>query len=156
MSTPTLVQVLRVDGPSATAAFGGAVAWIAFGAALLIGRVPSDPGRWVQFTVADPWPAVLTLGGTLVAAAVIGARATRLRRLLGDGHEVGAVVESTSFHRGRGRIWLAYLWRGEEVRTWMAVRDVPAARRLEPGQKVTARMDPARPDQVVLPVLFEP
>lgn len=155
MSGPTLPQVLRTDGPAATAALGGVVAWVAFGVALAIGRVPAHPGQWVAFTARDPWPGVLTVGGTLLAVGVIGARTFRLRRLLRRGREVRAVVESTTFLRGRGRIWLAYPWQGSEIRTSIAVRDVPAARHLERGQQVLARVDPNHPDDAVLPLLFE-
>lgn len=146
--------VLRVDTAANSALFLLVVVWIAAVVAWALGRVPARPGDWLAFTRDDPYPALLTVVGTLGAVGVIAWRTVRLRRLLFLGAEVEAVVESADFHRGRGRVRLSYPWRGELVQTWVAIRDVRGARRLSRGEKVIARVDPDQPDVAMIPSVY--
>ncbi len=152
---PSALAIARVDTAASQGIVAAIVVWIALIIAIALGRVPADPGAWLAFMAEDPFPALLTAAGTLGGLGLAAWRIRRVQRLLADGAPVHARVASADFFRGRGRIRLTYRYGGVPVATWVAVRDVPAARALRAGAEVAVRVDPEAPEHATLPALFD-
>ncbi|MBW2256977.1 MAG: hypothetical protein JRI25_20615 [Deltaproteobacteria bacterium] len=149
-----MVRILRTDAVAATGAGVLVLVWVLLLVAVALGRVPGSATEFLSFAGDDPWPLLLTAAGTLGGGLVCGRRVVRIRRVFARGVVVRGQVEATHFHRGRGRITVAYWLDGQRHSSWAPVRGTREVRRLAAGDEVDLVVLPDDPGQAFIRDLY--
>ena len=148
-----LVRVIQYDAVASVGALLPVVFWGVFAFVVVLKTGSGDVGLAGLFQI-DATTVRVNLAATLIGVVVLAWRHIYFQRLMSFGVPASARVTGTNFHRGRGRLLLAFEIEGVTVETWMPLRHTAKVRALKEGDEVEVRYDVARPDRVVIPELF--
>ena len=92
---------------------------------------------------------------SLCLAVLLFWRLRRIAHLFASGRLASAEITRLSISRDRGRLEFAFEHQGQLVHSWTPVHKTKSVLALQPGARVEALFDPARPTHAIVKRLYE-